>query len=55
LVTSYDLQPGNGASLFSKKKVIIVKVKKKRISGEEYDVNKQTIYIVLKLANKSRV
>jgi len=55
LVTSYDLQPGNGASLFSKKKVSNEKVKKKRISWEEYDVNKHMIYIVLKLTNKSRV
>jgi len=44
LVASYDLWPGNLAGLFSKEKISKEKVKKKRISGESYDANKQTIY-----------
>ena len=54
MVVSYDLWPGNGAGLFSKEKI---KVTKKRISGEAYDVNKQTIhtYIVPKSTNESKV
>jgi len=52
LVASHDLQPGNGVGLFSKEK-ISKKVKKKRISGEAYDVNKHGIYIAPKSTNKS--
>jgi len=46
LVTSYDLQPENGAGLISKEKISKEKVKKKRISGEANDVNKQTVYCI---------
>jgi len=42
LVASYDLRPGNGAGLILKeKKISEWKVKKKRRTGETYDVNKQ--------------
>ena len=44
MVASYDLRPGNGAGLYPKEKMSNEKVKKKSISGEAYDVNKQTIY-----------
>jgi len=55
LVTSYDLWPENRADLFSKEKVR-KKVKKKRKSGEAYDVsvNKHMIYIAPKPTNESR-
>jgi len=61
LVAYYDLQPGNGAGLFSKEKLHTgtgkgvdkyEKSEEKRISG---DVNKQTIYIAPKSTNESRV
>jgi len=44
LVASYDLLPGNGASI----------LKEKRISGEAYDVNKQTVYTAPKSTNESK-
>jgi len=50
LVTFYDIRPGNGVGLFSKEKISkggdeYGKSEEKRISGERYDINKQTIYI----------
>jgi len=41
--------PGNGAGLFSKEKISKGgdKEKVKRINGETYDINKQTIYIYI--------
>jgi len=54
LVAHYDIRLGNGAGLFSKEKISKEKVKKKRISGEAYDVNKQTIYTTLKSKIESR-
>ena len=42
---------GNGVGPFSKEKISEEKVKKKRISGEAYDVNKQTIYVAPKSTN----
>jgi len=54
LVTSYDLWPGNGASLLSKEKTSKGKSKEKGISGRAYDVNKQTIYVVPESTNESR-
>jgi len=47
LVAFYDIQPGNGAGLFSKGKISNEKVKKKGC-GEAYDINKQRMYIVPK-------
>jgi len=44
LVASYDLQSGNGAGLSSKEKISNAKSEEKRIGGEAYNVNKQTIY-----------
>jgi len=46
----YDILPGNGAGLFSKEKISkgrnkYGKVKKKKISGKAYNINKQTICI----------
>jgi len=37
-----------------REKISKEKVKKKRISGEVYDINKQTIYTALKLKQESR-
>jgi len=54
LIASYNLQPGNRAGLFSKEKISKEKSEEKRISGQVYDVNKQTIYIALKSTNESR-
>jgi len=50
LVALYDILPGNGAGLFSKEKISkggnkYGKVKKKKISGKAYNINKQTICI----------
>jgi len=48
LVAFYDIQPGNGAGLFSKEKIrneISKEKVKKKGSGKAYDINKQTIYI----------
>ena len=49
------IRPGNGAGLFSKEKIGLSKrgdkqgrSEEKKISGESYDVNKQTIYIAPK-------
>ena len=47
----YDIRPGNGAGLFSKEKISkgrdkYGKSEEKRMSGEAYDINKQTIYII---------
>jgi len=58
LVAFYDIRPGNGAGLFSEEKiskggVIEGKSKEKRISGEAYDMNKQTIY--RPIAPKSKI
>ena len=61
LGTFYDIRTGNGAGLFSKEKITEGgiskdKVKKKRTSGEAYDVNKQTIYIAPKIPEiKNRI
>jgi len=49
LVASCDIRPGNGAGLFSNEKISkggneSGKSEEKRISGEAYDINKQTIY-----------
>jgi len=46
----YDILPGNGAGLFSKEKISkggnkYGKVKKKKISGKAYNINKQTICV----------
>ena len=45
LVAFYDIQPGNGAGPFPKKKVSKRgdKSKEKKINGEAYDINKWTI------------
>jgi len=59
LVAFYDIRPGNGAGLFSKEKISIreeiikEKVKKKMISGEAYDISKQTIGLYI--APKSKI
>jgi len=44
-VASYDLRPGNGAGLFSNKKISNEVKKKEQVRrAETYDVNKQTTY-----------
>jgi len=48
LVASYDLLPGNGASILKEKK------RRKKDKWEAYDVNKQTIYTVPKSTNESK-
>jgi len=53
LVAFYGTRSGNGAGLFSKEKTTKGggkqgKVKKKMISGEAYDINRQTICITPK-------
>jgi len=48
LVAFYDFWPGNGVGLFSKEKIrekMSKEKMKKRISGEAYDISKQTTYI----------
>jgi len=60
LVAFYDTRPENGAGRFSKEKISKGgdkqgKSEEKRISGEAYDINKQTIYIALKSTIESRV
>ena len=51
----YDIRPGNGAGLFSEEKVSKGgKSEEKRISGEAYDINKQTVYIAPKSKIESR-
>jgi len=54
LVAFYDIRPGNGVGLFSKEKISKEKMKKKRISGEAHEINKQTIYIAPKSKIESR-
>ena len=54
MVTSYGLWLGNGTVLFSKEKTSKEKSKEKKISGEAYNVNKQTIYTAPKSPNESR-
>jgi len=60
LVAFYDTRPENGAGLCSKEKISKGgdkqgKSEEKRISGEAYDINKQTIYITLKSTIEPRV
>ena len=57
----YDIWPGNGADLFSKKKISKGgdkygkgKSAEKRTSGKAYNINKQKIYIVPKSKIESR-
>ena len=48
LVAFYDFWPGNGVGLFSKEKIrekMSKEKMKKRISGEAYNISKQTTYI----------
>jgi len=52
LVAFYDIRRGNKAGLFSKEKISkggdeYGKGEEKRARGEEYDINKQTIYIYI--------
>jgi len=52
LVAFYDIRRGNKAGLFSKEKISkggdeYGKGEEKRACGEEYDINKQTIYIYI--------
>jgi len=55
LVTFCDIQPGNGAGLFSKEKTSKrVGREEKRANGEAYDRNKQTIYKAPKSKIESR-
>ena len=55
----YGIRPGNGAGLFSKEKISKggdeEKAKKKRIRGETYNINMQTIYTAPKSKIESRV
>jgi len=58
LVAFYDIRRVNKAGLFSKEKISKGgdkhgKSEEKRASGEEYDINKQTIYIYK--ASKSKI
>jgi len=58
LVAFYNIWPGNEAGLFSKEKISngadkSGKGEEKRISGEAYDINKQTIYIAPKAKSKT--
>jgi len=50
LIAFYNLWPGS----ISKENISKEKSVEKRISGEAYDVNKQTIYTVSKSTNESR-
>jgi len=58
LVAFYNIWPGNEAGLFSKEKMSngadkTGKGEEKKISGEAYDINKQTIYIAPKAKSKT--
>jgi len=60
LVAFYDIRRGNKAGLFSKEKISkggdeYGKGEEKRACGEEYDINKQTIYIYICYASKSKI
>ena len=50
----YNIRPGNGAGLFSKKKISKEKVEKTISEREAYNINKQTIYIAPKSKIESR-
>ena len=53
LVAFYDIRPGNGSGIVSQEKISKGRKKwRKRISGEAYDINKQTICIVSKSKNR---
>jgi len=59
LIAFYDIRPGNGAGLSSKEKIReeiknLEKSEEKRINGQAYDRNKQTIYIAPKSKIESR-
>jgi len=55
LAAFYDIWPGNGAGLFKYGRRQIRKSEEKRISGEAYDINKQTIYTAPKSKIESKV
>ena len=53
LIIFYDIRPTNGSGLYSRS-IRQVRKKKKTISGEAYDINKQTISIAPKTKIESR-